>query len=169
MLWRSEIIKVFATATTLCSPGTINIGHSMIRCYCDRPMLWKLKECNVGLVLRANKKHIPLTRFFLIYKIVSFCSHTAMIKKYQILICLSQKCYVVSKTLPTPDICKKEKFPAIQQLPLKLGMLPTNWWHSGAGARTKGLCRSKGSFSPTCKLWEFEFEHGTYLFTCGQM
>lgn len=44
MLWRSKMIKAFATATTLCGPGTINIGRAMIWCYCDRPMLWKLQE-----------------------------------------------------------------------------------------------------------------------------
>lgn len=39
MLWRSEMIEVFATTTTLYSPGTINIGPSMIQHYCDRPVL----------------------------------------------------------------------------------------------------------------------------------
>lgn len=34
MLWRSDMIKVFATAPTLCSPGTIDLGHSMTGHYC---------------------------------------------------------------------------------------------------------------------------------------
>lgn len=42
--WRSEIIKVFATAPTFCSPGTINIGGRIMQHYCDRAVLWKLKE-----------------------------------------------------------------------------------------------------------------------------
>lgn len=39
MLRRSKMIKVFATAPTLCCPGTIYIGHSMIGHYCHRPVL----------------------------------------------------------------------------------------------------------------------------------